>query len=78
MYNVVRIGSVYMNPFEIKIDGKTYEYIDSKEIDGKYYVLYADEKNMFISEYEIVDNKIILKEIDNSLLDKLKEAFNIV
>ncbi len=66
-----------MNPFEIKINGKTYEYIDSKKIDGKFYVLYADENNMFISEYEIIDNNIILKEIDNSLLDKLKEAFNI-
>lgn len=66
-----------MNPFEIKIDGKTYEYIDSKKIDGKFYVLYADENSMYISEYEIVDNKIILKEVDNSLLDKLKEAFKI-
>ncbi len=66
-----------MNPFEIKIDDKTYEYIDSKEVDGKYYVLYADKDNMYISEYEIVDNKIILKEIDNGLLDKLKEAFKI-
>ena len=67
-----------MNPFEIKIDGKNYEYIDSKVIDGKNYVLYADETNMYISEFEIIDNKIILKEINNALLDKLKEAFNIV
>ena len=66
-----------MNPFEIKINDKVYEYIDSKVIDKKNYVLYADKENLYISEYEVIDNQIILKEIDDSILPKLKEAFKI-
>ena len=66
-----------MNPFEIKIDDKSYEYIDSKVVDGKSYVLYADKDNLYISEFEIIDNKIVLSEIDDSILPKLKEVFNI-
>ena len=66
-----------MNPFEIIIDNKSYEYIDSKVVDGKNYVLYADENNLYISEYEIIDKTINLKEVSDELLPLLKEAFNI-
>ena len=66
-----------MHPFEIKIDNKSYEYIDSKVIDKKNYVLYSDDNNLYISEFEIVNNQIILKEVDPSLIKRVKEAFNI-
>lgn len=66
-----------MKVFNIKIDGKDYEYIDSKNIDGVDYVLYADESNIYISQYEIVNNQILLKEVNEDVLPKLKEAFEI-
>ena len=66
-----------MNPFEIKIDGKSYEYIDSKVVNSKNYVLYADKDNLYISEYIIKDNQIILYVVDDSILPMLKEVFNI-
>ncbi len=66
-----------MNPFEIKIDGKSYEYIDSKVVNSKNYVLYADKDNLYISEYIIKDNQIILSAVDDNILPMLKEVFNI-
>ncbi len=66
-----------MNPFEIKIDGKSYEYIDSKVINDKNYVLYADDNNLYISEFEVVDNVMTLKEVSDDLLPILKEAFKV-
>ena len=66
-----------MNPFDIIIDNKKYEFIDAQAVDNKTYVLYADDSNMYISEYEIINNKIILKEVSEEILPKLKEVFNI-
>ena len=66
-----------MKPFEIKIDNKVYEYIDSKVINNRNFVLYADDENLYISEYEVVDNSMTLKEVEEESLPILKEAFNI-
>ena len=66
-----------MEPFDIIIDDKKYEFIDAKKIDGKTYVLYADDANLYISEYKIDNNKIVLTEVDEDTLKKLVEVFNI-
>lgn len=66
-----------MKPFEIIIDNKSYEYIDSKVVNNKNYVLYADDNNLYISEYEIINNTINLKEVSEDLLPLLKEVFEI-
>ena len=61
-----------MNTFEINIDGKKYEYITSKEIDGVNYVAYADEDSIYVAKYSIVGKQIKLTPISEETLEKIK------
>lgn len=54
---------------DITIDNKKYEYITQINYNGKDYVAYADDDNIFISEYILDNDKVTLKEIDSNLLD---------
>ena len=66
-----------METFSIVIDGKTYEYITSKKIDGVDYVAYADEQNIYIAKYKIIDNQISLEPVEEDKINLVKEAMNI-
>lgn len=61
-----------MNTFEINIDGKKYEYITSKCIDGVNYLAYADEENIYVAKYSIVGKQIKLTPISEDTLSKIK------
>ena len=67
-----------METFEINIDGKKYEYITSKEIDGVNYVAYADKNNIYIAKYSVVGNQIKLTPISEDILPKIKEELGLV
>lgn len=54
---------------DITIDNIKYEYITQIKYNGKDYVAYADNDNIFISEYTLDDNKVTLKEVDSDLID---------
>ena len=66
-----------MDLFKITIEGKDYEYLDSKNINGKDYVLYTDGNQDFISEYVFVNGSINLIKIDDSTIELIRKEFNI-
>jgi len=66
-----------MNAFEINIDGKKYEYITSKNIDGVNYLAYADEDNIYVAKYSIVGKQIKLTPISEETLQKIKGELNL-
>lgn len=66
-----------MNVFEIVIDNKKYEYVTSKKINNKNYIAYADDNNIFISEYLLNNNKLELLEISDEIFNMVKEVMNI-
>ena len=65
-----------MQAFEIVINDKKYEYISTKKIDDKDYIMYADDNNIYINEYKIDNNNLVLTPLDNDLFSKLKEVFD--
>ena len=65
------------NTFDIIINGKKFEYITSKKIDGVNYVAYADENNIYISKFTISNNQINLEPINEELIDSIKEVMNL-
>lgn len=67
-----------METFEINIDGKKFEYITSKEVDGINYVAYADDENIYIAKYSVIGNQIKLTPISEDILPKIKEELGLV
>ncbi len=67
-----------MKLFEIIIDNIKYEFIDSIKLNYKNYVAYKDsEDNVFISEYVLVNESINFLEVDESTINKVREAMSI-
>lgn len=62
-----------MNPFDIIIDNKVYEYIDSILLNDKYYVAFMDDDATYIKEYKIKNNNIELYDIDDDLAETVWE-----
>lgn len=66
-----------MEMLTITINDKRYEYIDSIVYKGKCYVALSDEDNITISEYDIVNGKIELIALDDTLFSEVKVAMNL-
>ena len=62
-----------MNPFDIIIDDKVYEYIDSILLNDKYYVAFMDDDATYIKEYKIKNNNIELYDIADNLAETIWE-----
>ena len=62
-----------MNPFDIIIDDKVYEYIDSILLNDKYYVAFMVDDATYIKEYKIKNNNIELYDIDDDLAETIWE-----
>lgn len=62
-----------MNPFDIIIDDKVYEYIDSILLNDKYYVAFMDDNATYIKEYKIKNNNIELYDIDDDVAETIWE-----
>ena len=45
-----------MKLFDIIIDNKKYEFVNSIHLNGKNYVAYTDNKNIYISEFVIEED----------------------
>ena len=66
-----------MKLFEIIIGNKTYEFVNSINYNGKDYVAYQDNDNIYISEFVINDNNVDFKDIDEDTLKEVKEALSL-
>jgi hypothetical protein len=67
-----------MKLFEIIIDNIKYDFIDSIKLNDKNYVAYKDsEDNVYISEYIINNGKINFLEVDETTINKVREAMSI-
>ena len=67
-----------MKLFEIMIDNIKYDFIDSIKLNNKNYVAYKDsEDNLYISEYVYIDGSINFLEVDESTINKVREAMSI-
>ncbi|MBP3766257.1 MAG: hypothetical protein J6G98_03665 [Bacilli bacterium] len=62
-----------MNPFDIIIDNKKYEFIDSILLNNKYYVAFMDDEVTYIKEYKINKRSIELFDIDDELAKTIWE-----
>ena len=64
-----------MKLFDIKIDGKTYEFVNSINYNGKNYVAYEDAEQTYISEFIINDNNISFQPIeDDTVFEEVRKA----
>lgn len=67
-----------MKLFEIKIDDKTYDLINTIKLNDKNYVAYKDsENNIYISEFINKNNSISFLEIDEETINKVRMAMQI-
>ena len=67
-----------MKLFEIKIDDKSYDLIDTIKLNDKNYVAYKDsENNIYISEFINKNNSISFLEIDEETINKVRMAMQI-
>lgn len=66
-----------MDLFDIKIDNKNFNYIDSIKINEKNYVAFSDDDNIYVSEYKIIDGDIIFDDVDDLTYDKVLKELGI-
>lgn len=67
-----------MKLFEIKIDDKSYDLIDTVKLNDKNYIAYKDsENNIYISEFINKNNSISFLEIDEETINKVRMAMQI-
>ena len=63
--------------FNINIDGKNYEFLNSTTIDNKSYVAFFDEDTIYIKEYTFLNDNIIFNDIDDATYEIVRKEFNI-
>lgn len=57
----------------ITIDNKKYNLVNMVNYNNKNYIAYSDNNNTYISEIIFDNNKYMIKDIDDNLLNKIKE-----
>ncbi len=63
-----------MEFLNITIDGKRYDYVTSINYNSKSYVALANADVITISEYDIVDGKLILYQISDDVFKSVSEV----
>lgn len=63
--------------FNLVINNIKYEYIKHINFDHKQYVAYADEKNIYISEYYFDHGNLILLSVSDALLAIISKEMNL-
>lgn len=66
-----------MKIFDIKIDDKNYKFIDSINLNGKNYIAFEDDENVYIKEYSIEEDEVVFTPIDDNELNTVKEAMGL-
>ncbi len=66
-----------MGLFNIIIDGKNYDYIDSINYENENYVAYSDEDSIYISKYTMHDEEIEFMDIDEDTFNKIREVMQL-
>ena len=65
-----------MNPLDIIIDNKKYEYVNDIVYNNKNYVAFKDDNYLYIKEFTF-DNELIFLDINDSLYDTLRKMMNL-
>ena len=61
-----------MDLFDVIIDGKKYEYVDSIDYKDKKNIAISNGKEITIKQYTINDNQLELQDIDDETFEALK------
>ena len=64
-----------MNPLDIIIDNKKYEYVNDIIYNNKNYIAFKDDNYLYIKEFTF-DNELIFLDINDSLYDTLRKMMN--
>ncbi len=59
---------------DVVINNVTYQYVNSVKIDDNCYIAYTDGQKTFISQFYYVDDKMIIKEIDEATFLEVSEV----
>lgn len=65
------------NIFKLMNKTEEFTYVDSINYKGKNYVAYMDEENLYISEYTIEGEELILDDISDELYETLLKEMKI-
>ena len=65
-----------MNPLDIIIDNKKYEYVNDIIYNNKNYIAFKDDNYLYIKEFTF-DNELIFLDINDSLYDTLRKMMNL-
>lgn len=60
-----------MNLLSISFDSKKFTYVDSITLDGKNYVAYMDDENVYISEYTLDNGDITFYDVDDDTYNRI-------
>lgn len=63
--------------FDITIENKKYEFITCIKINNIDYVAYKDDKDTYISEYKIINNKIEFNSVSNENIEEIRKAMGL-
>ncbi len=66
-----------MDLFNIIIDNKKYNYIDSISLKNKNYVAFTDDENIYVSEYFLIAGDIVFKNVDDATYDMVIKELNL-
>lgn len=66
-----------MDLFNITFDNKKFTYIDSITINGKNYVAYMDDDNVYISEFVIDNGDITFLDVNDLTYDMVLKELNL-
>ena len=65
-----------MNPLDIIMDNKKYEYVNDIIYNNKNYIAFKDDNYLYIKEFTF-DNELIFLDINDSLYDTLRKMMNL-
>lgn len=66
-----------MDLFNITFNNKKFTYIDSITLDGKNYVAYMDDDNVYISEYTLKNGDITFFDVSDAIYDHILKELNL-
>lgn len=61
----------------IVIDNENYEIVGTTKLDNTKYIAYAKDDCVYVSEYDMDDEKMTLRSVDQETLEKVLDILNI-
>ena len=66
-----------MNPLDLIIDNKKYEYVNNICLNDINYIAFKDQNYLYIKEYKIIENKLKIIDIDDITYVKIRKLMNL-